>query len=153
VKPLSHRWKIGIAFCVGCITAFSISYGTSNPFTADITSEVLDARSNGVIETQEKEIARLRSVIVELSQKYDFPLDSINTVEQKNECSSHDDCQSIAQVCKDNACTDLVDPVCTCNSTETSTFVQCISENGEGNEARTMLCENGCASDPAPHCV
>ena len=146
---LSNKWKVVIAFGIGVVVTTALSPFAGNS-AATVTEAMLDARSNGVIEAQQKEIERLRAMIQKMSKE-----SGIQVTEQElkgsGTCTTHSDCPSIASVCVQNTCQNLQDPLCECG--HNGKYVICVSENGNGNEARTVSCGDGTCSDtPSPHC-
>lgn len=151
MAKLSNRWKILIAFGIGVIATGTFNLLSEPLVTANITDEMLDARSDGIISAQQKEITRLREIIQRLSRESGI---EVTDKELKGTitCTTHNDCPSIASVCSENTCQPLKNPKCSCGAN--NQYVICISQNGTGNEARTVDCGDGvCTDDGAPRCI
>ena len=151
MKHLHTRWKVLIAFATGAVGMLLLNTFTPVSINASISEEILNIRSEGVIQTQQKEIERLRAMVQKLGRQSGISV-SEQELKGSSTCTTHNDCPSIASVCVQNTCQTLQDPLCECGLD--NKYVICISQNGEGNEARTVSCGDGmCAADGTPRCV
>ena len=74
MRNLHPRWKILLAFGIGVIGTLFVTALTPNSLNATVSEEMLNIRSEGVIQTQQQEIERLRTMLQTMGKQSGIPV-------------------------------------------------------------------------------
>ena len=145
---LQKKFPVGLGIVYGILITVLLPIMSHNILGQIAPTEELNP-TNGTIKTYQNEIARLRRIIQNGECKNPAALTAIEET-----CTVQDDCKNMDTVCKDSVCVPLIKPLCSCMQGNTNAYILCVSENGQGKEARTISCgTNACNSSPSPHCA